>query len=124
MEVRGQGEAVVGIGQRHGDFVRRALALALLQKRDEFPEYLGDVGAVDLVDDEDVSLPFAGFAGALRDALQYAVGRDEAKAGAAFVRLGAQALDEFLIAVGLMKGDEFDTAFFDQRVVAAADVLV
>ena len=115
VEVRRQGEALAGAGQRHGDFVRRARAFILLQKRDGFPEHLGDVGAVDLVDDKDVGQPRFGRAGALRDALQHAVFRGEVESGVALTRLGAQPLDELLVAAGLMKGDEFDTTFFDQR---------
>ena len=121
MEVRRQGEGFAGIGQGDGGFVLRALAFVFLQQGDEFPEHLGNVGAVDLVDDEDVGQTTFGFAGAFRDALQHAALRDEAEARS-LARLGAQALDELLVAVRLMEGDELDPAFFDELAIAAADV--
>ena len=118
VEIAGQGEPLAGMRQSHADFVLGAFALVLLQKRDELSENLGNVGAVDLVDNEDMRQGLA--ARALRDTFENAIFRNEPETGRSTARCRTQSLDEFLVPVGLMKRHEFDAAFFDKRIVTVA----
>ena len=50
MEIGGQCEFFAGIGKGHSHLVGPSLSFVLFQKRDQFAQHLGDVGAVDFID--------------------------------------------------------------------------
>ena len=88
-----------------------SLRLSSSRTVNQLPQHLGDICAVDLVDDEDVGLAPIG-SGAPSDTHEHTIGRFEPESGAglsiAFARHWAQTFDEFLVAVGLVEGDELD----------------
>jgi hypothetical protein len=53
VEVGGYGEGLLGVGESDGEGVGLAEAFVVFDEGDEFAEDLGDVGAVDFVDDEE-----------------------------------------------------------------------
>ena len=113
MEIGGQGEFFAGIGKGHSHLVGPSLSFVLFQKRDQFTQHLGNVGAVDFIDYQNMSKISLTVACVFCDFPENSRSGNQAEnAGAS--RIGTQSLDEILVPVGFVEGYEFHTFFIAQ----------